>query len=224
VLQVSPPKIFLKLGNFNFTTYKSDIDWIRMSPPEMKVIRPWWNLGIWYVASRVVKRILWLCCNNVHIPLPNKIKTKVRTAPGDPGHCSGGQSFPTFLRCSCKSWWRSKFCTYIYYPMLQVSPPKILLKSGNFNSTTYKSDIYGIHRVQTTGLSSCVLYSRLCWLPSSCESSIGIPIEFAIVLQRARTELGASLYSVMGSICRLQELKLSDRDETLGYDTWHQEK
>ncbi len=53
--------------------------------------------------------------------------------------------------------------------------------------------------MRTTGLSSCVLYSLLCWLPSSCESSIGIPIEFAIWLWRARTELDwefASLYSV----------------------------
>ncbi len=52
----------------------------------------------------------------------------------------------------------------------------------------------------TTGLSiSCVLHSRLCWLPSSCESSIWIPIELTIVLQRARTELDwefASLYFV----------------------------
>ncbi len=44
-------------------------------------------------------------------------------------------------------------------------------------------------QMRTTGLSSCVLYSRLCWLPSLCESSIGIPIEFAILLQRARKKL-----------------------------------
>jgi hypothetical protein len=53
--------------------------------------------------------------------------------------------------------------------------------------------------MRTTSLSSCVLYSWLCWLPSSCESSIGIPIVLAIVLLRVRTELDwefASLYSV----------------------------
>jgi hypothetical protein len=52
----------------------------------------------------------------------------------------------------------------------------------------------------TTGLSSYVLYSCLCWLPSSCESSIGIPIEFSIFLRRARTKLDwefATLYSVV---------------------------
>jgi hypothetical protein len=42
-------------------------------------------------------------------------------------------------------------------------------------------------QMRTTGLSSYVLYSFLCWPPSSCESSIGIPIEFSIVLRRART-------------------------------------
>jgi hypothetical protein len=49
---------------------------------------------------------------------------------------------------------------------------------------------------------SFVLYSRLCWLLFSCESSVGIPIEFAIVVQRARTELeweNASLYSVVNT-------------------------
>ncbi len=53
-------------------------------------------------------------------------------------------------------------------------------------------------QMRTTGLSSCILYSRLCWLPSSCKSSIGIPLEFAILLQRARTKLDwefATLYS-----------------------------
>ncbi len=50
------------------------------------------------------------------------------------------------------------------------------------------------------------IYSVWCWLPSSCESSIGIPIEFAIVLQRARTKLNwefASLYSVTSKDCIL---------------------
>ncbi len=54
-------------------------------------------------------------------------------------------------------------------------------------------------QMQTTGLSSSVLYSRLCWLPSSCESYIWIPIEFPILLQMARTKLDlefATLYSV----------------------------
>ncbi len=54
--------------------------------------------------------------------------------------------------------------------------------------------------MRTTDLSSCVLYNRLCWLPSSRESSTGIPIEFPIVLRRARAELDlefASLYSVV---------------------------
>jgi hypothetical protein len=54
-------------------------------------------------------------------------------------------------------------------------------------------------QMRTTGLSSCVLYSRLCWLPSSCEFSIGVPIEFSILLRRARTKLDwefTTLYSV----------------------------
>ncbi len=70
---------------------------------------------------------------------------KVSTAPaGVSGHCSGSQSFPTFSRCSCKLRWRSKIYTEIYYPLAQVSPTKILLKSGNINFPTYKGDIYGI--------------------------------------------------------------------------------
>ncbi len=56
--------------------------------------------------------------------------------------------------------------------------------------------------MQITGLSSCVLYSRLCWLPSSCKSSIGFLIEFTILLQRARAKLDlefATLYSVFSA-------------------------
>jgi hypothetical protein len=55
-------------------------------------------------------------------------------------------------------------------------------------------------QMRTTGLSSWVLYSRLCWLPSSCESSIGNPIAFPILLRRARTKLDwefATRYSVV---------------------------
>ena len=57
-------------------------------------------------------------------------------------------------------------------------------------------------QMRTTGLSSYVLYSCLCWSPSSCESSIGIPIEISILLRRARTKLDwefATLYSVASS-------------------------
>ncbi len=63
-------------------------------------------------------------------------------------------------------------------------------------------------QIWTTGLSSCVLYSRLCWLPSSCEYSIGIPIEFAIVLRRVRTKLDwefATLYHRVSSIYMYRE-------------------
>jgi hypothetical protein len=66
-------------------------------------------------------------------------------------------------------------------------------------ATLYSAPQSTERQMQTTGLSSCALYGRLCCLPSSCESSIGNPIEFAIVLRRARTELDwefASLYSV----------------------------
>ncbi len=53
--QVSPPKILLKSGDFKFTTYKGDIYWIQMSPPEIEVIGLWQNFWIWYVTSRVVE-------------------------------------------------------------------------------------------------------------------------------------------------------------------------
>ncbi len=66
--------------------------------------------------------------------------------------------------------------------------------------------------MRTSGLSSCVLCSRLCWLSSSCESSIGIPIEFAILLWRARTKLDwefATLYSVDVSVFRIDSFQSS---------------
>ncbi len=74
---------------------------------------------------------------------------------------------------------------------LQLSTPRF---TGSASQSTER-------QMQTTGLSSSVLYSQLCWLSSSCESYIEIPIEFPIILpRRARTKLDwefATLYSVV---------------------------
>ncbi len=55
-------------------------------------------------------------------------------------------------------------------------------------------------QMRTTGLFSCVLFSR-CYVGClfSRKSTIGIPIEFAILLQRARTELDWEFASLLYS-------------------------
>jgi hypothetical protein len=53
--QVSPPKSYLKIGNFNFTTCKGNIYGIQMSPPGTEVTGLKQGFGIRYMTSRVVK-------------------------------------------------------------------------------------------------------------------------------------------------------------------------
>ncbi len=55
----------------------------------------------------------------------NKNKIKVSTAPGHKGHCSEGQSFPTFVCCVGKLRQQRSIYTHFYYSMCYISNPKL---------------------------------------------------------------------------------------------------